>query len=135
MSALFDKGREAFGNAEIALLADDIQVQLVDVGVYTVDLAADQYLDDIPGGALVGAAVSLTGKSNTGGVFDADDLSVTGLPGTQAVGAAVIVKNTGDPATSPVIAYIDDATGIPVASDAVQVNVTWSNGANRIFKL
>jgi hypothetical protein len=47
----------------------------------------------------------------------------------------VIWKDTGNPATSPLIALIDTATGIPVATTGGDITVYFDNGANKIFKL
>jgi hypothetical protein len=49
--------------------------------------------------------------------------------------ALVIYKDTGSAATSPLIAYIDTATGLPVTPNGADVTVTWDNGSNKIFKL
>jgi hypothetical protein len=47
----------------------------------------------------------------------------------------VIYKDTGTAATSPLIAYIDTATGLPVTPNGGDITVTWDNGSNKIFKL
>jgi hypothetical protein len=52
-----------------------------------------------------------------------------------SVEALVIYKWTGDAATSPLIAYIDSAAGLPFTPAGVAQTVVWDNGANKIFKL
>lgn len=82
-NALYGKGRKGFLAGEIDWDADDIRVILIDVADYTVDLAADDFLDDIPAPARVAVSGSLTGKTTTDGVADADDVilsSITGDP-------------------------------------------------------
>jgi hypothetical protein len=79
--------------------------------------------------------VTLASKTVAAGVFDAADISFTGLSSAPTIEALVIYKDTGADATSNLIAYIDTATGLPVAAAATQVDVTWDNGANKIFKL
>ena len=49
--------------------------------------------------------------------------------------ALLIYKDTGTEATSPLIAYIDTATGLPVTPNGGNITVTWDNGTNKIFKL
>lgn len=134
-NALYNKGREAFGNAGINWGSDTIKCILIDTAAYTANLATDQFLSTIAGGAIIGTAQTLASKTNTAGVMDAADISFTGLVAAPTIEAIVIYKDTGSSATSNLIAYIDTATGLPVAALATQVDVTWDNGANKIFKL
>lgn len=134
-NAMYDKGREAFGNAGINWTSDTIRAMLVDTANYTVNLATDDFLNDVPAGARVGTPVTFTGKSNIAGVLDANDISFTGLSGAPSIEALVIFKDTGNEATSQLIAYIDTATGLPVPAGASQVNVAWDNGSNKIMKI
>lgn len=134
-NALYDKGREAFGNAGINWGSDTIKCILIDTAAYTANLATDQFLSTIAGGAIIGTAQTLASKTNTAGVMDAADISFTGLVAAPTIEALVIYKDTGSSATSNLIAYIDTATGLPVAALATQADVTWDNGANKIFKL
>lgn len=134
-NALYGKGREAFGNAGINWGSDTIKCILVDTGAYTVSIDVDDALADIAAGARIGSAVTLSSKTNTLGVFDAADISFTGLSSAPSIEALVIFKDTGVEATSTLIAYIDTATGLPVSAGATQVDVAWDNGANKIFKL
>lgn len=135
MSAMYGKGREAFGNGEIDWLADTIKASLIDLGEYTPDIDVDEFFDDIPGTAVIGTAVTLGSKTNVLGVLDAADVSFTGLSSAPTLEAIAIWKDTGVPGTSRLIALIDTATGLPVAAGATQVDVAWSNGANRIMKI
>jgi hypothetical protein len=107
---------------------------LIDTASYTYSSAHD-FLADIPGGARVGSAVSLTNITTTDGVFDADDVSFTGLSGAPTIEAVAICVDTGVEATSRFLCYIDTATGLPASAGASQVNVAWDGGANKIFKL
>ncbi|MBA3622932.1 MAG: hypothetical protein H0W48_00380 [Methylibium sp.] len=134
-NAIYGKGREAFGNAGINWGADTIKAILVDTALYTVSIDVHQFISDVPAGSRVGTAVTLGTKTNTLGVFDAADSSFTALSAAPTIEAVVIYKDTGVEGTSALIAYIDTATGLPMAAGATQVDVTWDNGANKIFKL
>lgn len=134
-SAMYGKGREKFGNGAINWGADTIKAQLVDLGAYTPSLDVDEFLTDIPSGALIGTAQTLASKTNVLGVLDAADVSVTGLSGAPTLEAIAIFKDTGTPSTSPLIFLIDTATGLPVAAGATQVDIAWSNGSNKIAKI
>lgn len=133
-NALYDKGREAFLNADIDWAADNIKVVLVDTGAYTVNLSTHDFLDDVAGGARIATSGNLSGKTSTAGVADADDVTFTAVTGVQSE-ALVIYKDTGTASTSPLIAYIDTATGLPVTPNGGDISVTWDSGANKIFKL
>lgn len=133
-NAIYDKGREAFLNGGINWGADTIKAVLVDAADYTRDLAAHQFLSDIPAGARVATSAALTGKTSTAGVADAADVTFTTVTGDQAE-YIVLFKDTTNPATSPLIACIDTATGLPVTPGGGDITVTWDNGANKIFKL
>lgn len=133
-NALYDKGREAFLKADIDWLVDDIKVVLVDTGLYTVDIGAHDFLDDIAVGARVATSGNLGSKTATAGVADAADVVFSTVTGS-TVEALVIYKDTGSAATSPLIAYIDTATGLPVTPNGGDINITWDSGANKIFKL
>lgn len=128
------KGKKAILDGDIDFLVDTIQVILVDTALYTVDLVNHDFLNDIPVGARVGSAVTLSGKDTTDGVFDANNISFTGLVSAPTIEALVIYKSTGTESTSALIAYFDTATGLPVAAGATQVDVTWDNGPNKIFR-
>lgn len=134
-NALYGKGRQAFLDGDIDWSADTIKAILIDTASYTVNINTDEFLSDIPGGAIIGAAQTLGSKTSTLGVADAADISFTSLSSAPTIEALVIYKDTGSGATSRLIAYIDTATGLPVAAGATQVDVAWDSGANKIFKL
>lgn len=133
-NALYDKGREGFLDGSIDWDTDDIRVILIDTDDYTVNLATHDNLDDIPAAARVATSGSLTGKSVTNGVADADDVVFSSVSGDQCE-ALVIYKHTGSETTSRLIGYIDSATGLPVTPNGGDITVQWDNGSNKIFKL
>lgn len=135
-NALYDKYREAqlSGTGAVAWTADTIKAVLVDAADYTVNLATHQYLSDIVVAGRVATSGALAGKTATAGVADANDVTFTAVTGDPSE-ALVLFKDTGSAATSPLIAYIDTATGLPVTPNGGDITVTWDNGANKIFKL
>lgn len=133
-NALYDKGREAFLTAAINWSSDNIKIVLVDAADYTVNLATHQFLSDITGVGRVATSGNLASKTVAAGVADAADVTFTAVTGDQSE-AVVIYKDTGSAATSPLIAYIDTATGLPVTPNGADITVTWDNGSNKIFKL
>lgn len=132
-NGLYVKGIEALMKGEIDLVDDTIKVVLVDAADYTVNLSTHDFLDDVPSGARV-ATATLASKSVTGGAFDADDVTFSAVTGDPSE-ALVIYMDTTVASTSPLIAYIDTATGLGVTPNGGDITVTWDSGTNKIFKI
>ena len=132
-NALYDKGREGFLDGSIDWDSGDIRVALV-ASAYTYS-AAHEFMSDI-GANDNGRSAALTSKTVTSGVADAADTTLTATSAV-ACEALVIFQHTGSDATARLIAYIDTpSAGLPFTPSASQVvNITWDNGANKIFKL
>lgn len=134
-NALYDKGREKFLKGLISWDSDNIKAVLVNTDAgYAVDLANDEFLSDIAGGDRLATSGNFASKTTAAGVADADDITFSSLTVTDA-DAIVIYKDTGSAATSPLIAYIDTATGLPLTSTGGDATIVWSSGASKIFKL
>jgi hypothetical protein len=123
-NALYDKAREKFLKGEISWTTNTFRVALVDTASYTVDLATDEFFSDIED-YTISTSTSLLSKSATNGVADAAPATFTAVTGPKCE-ALVIYKDTGSTATSPLIAYIDTATGLPITPDGSDV-IIWSS--------
>ena len=134
-NALYDKGRQGFLEGSLDWDSGTIKAVLIDEALYTVDLANHDNLDDVPAGARVGTPQTLTGKTVTAGVADAGNITFPNVPLHDPVEAILIYQDTGNEATSRLIAYINSATGLPVTPNGGDIAVEWSNDSNRIFKL
>jgi hypothetical protein len=132
-TALYDTGRKAFADGDIDLLSDTIKVTLIDTNDYTVNLTTHDFINDVAAGARV-ATATLANKTTTAGVFDADDTVLTAVIGDPSE-ALIIWKDTGNEATSQLIAYIDNYAGLTVTPNGEDINIAWDNGSNKIFKL
>lgn len=133
-NVLYDKGRQAFLEGSVAWLTDNIKLVLVDSGQYTVNTATHQFLSDIPSGARIATSGNFTTKTSTAGVADADDVLLTAVSGVQSE-YVIIYKDTGTASTSPLIAFIDTMTGLPVTPSGGDELIIWDNASNKIFKL
>ena len=131
-NALYPKAKEAFLNADIDMASDTITIALIDTGNYTYN-SEHQFRDDISNNAVISTA-TLSNKTTTNGVFDADDATFTSVTGANCE-ALVIFQNTGTQSTSRLIAYIDSATGLPILPNGGDIIVAFSGGASRIFAL
>jgi hypothetical protein len=132
-NALYDKFKKLALDGDIDLLVDDIKVVLVDTATYSVDLNADDFLDDIPVGERVATSSNLSSKTTTDGTFDDGNLLTFSTVTGDECEAVVIYKDSGVAATSPLIAYIDTATGLPVTPNGGDITITWH--ANGIFDI
>lgn len=132
-NAIYPKYKEAILDAltDVDLIAGTVKAALIDTGVYTYSAAHDFY-DDVTG--VVGTPVTLaTGKSVTNGLFDADNITFTGVTGA-TIEALIIYIDTGTAATSRLVAYFD--TGIaefPVTPNGGDIDITWN--VSGIFQL
>lgn len=133
-NALFDKARQRFLEGQFNWNTDTIKAVLVDTGTYTANLSAHEFLADVGAGARIATSGAFTGKATTGGAADANDVTFTSVTGA-SIEAIILYKDTGTDATSPLIAFIDTATGLPITPNGGDIIVTWDNGPNRIFKL
>ena len=131
-NALYPSYKALLLNAGLNLSSLTIKAALIDTGVTAYNSAHDFY-DDISS-AVIGTPVTLAGKTTTGGVFDSStNPSFTGLVAAPTIEAIVLYYDSGTPATSSLICFIDTATGLPVSAGATQVDVTWD--AAGIFAL
>ena len=133
-NALYDKARERFLTGQFNWSTDSIKSVLVNTRAYTVSSTSHEFLSDISSSARVSTSGAFTGKTTTGGAADANDITFSSVSGP-SIEAIVIYADTGTEATSPLIAYIDTATGLPITPNGGDIIVTWDNGANKIFKL
>ena len=133
-NTLYDAARQRFLEAQINWMTDTIKVLLVSTSGYTPQTAVHQYLADIPVSARIAGPVTLTAKATSGGAADAADVTFTSVTGN-TINAIVIYSDSGTEATSPLIAYIDTATGLPITPNGGDIIVTWDNGVNKIFRV
>lgn len=137
-NGVYTKAKEAFLGADIDLAVDNIKAVLVDAADYTVNLSTHQFLSDVPSGGRVGTSGNLAGKSITNGVFDANDITITGVTGDPCE-CVVVYKDTGSAATSPLISYhdtqSDGTTPISVTPNGGDITLVWDSGTNRILRL
>mgnify|MGYP000421254146 FL=1 len=131
-NALYPKAKEAFLNGSINMVANTVTIALVDTGVYTYS-ASHQYRNEVSNSAII-SSTSLSSKTVTNGVFDADDATFTSVTGANCE-ALLIFQDTGVQSTSRLIAYIDSATGLPILPNGGDITVVFSSGSSKIFAL
>lgn len=108
---------------------NDLDGQTVKVALVTAGYSyssADQYYSSVSA-SVVGTPQTLGNKTFTNGVFDADDVTFTAVTGSQVV-ALVIYIDSGNAATSPVVAFLDTGiTNLPVVPNGGDITITWNS--------
>ena len=131
-NALYPKWKEQLlqFTANNDLDGQTVKVALVTAG-YTYS-SADQYYSSVSA-SVVGTPQTIGSKTFTDGVFDGADVTFTAVTGSQVV-ALVIYIDTGNAATSPLVAFIDTGvTNLPVTPNGGDIAITWN--ASGIFSL
>lgn len=127
-NAIYPKWKEAViqGSANSSL-AGDVKAILVDSADYTYSAAHD-FLDDVPGGAIVATSGNLGTKTYTNGTFDTADFTFTAVTGDVSE-ALIIYIDTGSAATSRLVCYRDTGvTGLPVTPNGGDITVSVPSG-------
>lgn len=126
-------GKERLLNQQINWKDDAIKAVIV-TSDYLPNPETDEFLSAIQAYVL-GQPQTLTNKTTTRGVFDADDVTWLKVAAGATAKAVVLFKDTGEPGTSPLLAYIDTITGFPVATNGSDISVQWNGDAFKIFSL
>lgn len=132
-NSFYAKGAEKVLSGSINVPSDTIKISLVK-NTYSQNLATDEFYSTISS-HVVGTTQTLGTKSVTGGVFDAADPTFPAVTAGDTVEAAVVWKDTGNPATSPLLLYLDTITGFPLATNGGDITVQFDNGGYKIVAL
>lgn len=130
MSAIwYPRGKMHVMRGEVAMHSDTIIAILLS-NAYSYN-SAHEYRSDLTGEM---ATLTLTGKTvSTEGVFDADD-GIFSIASAAIKSSIVIVKNTGSPATSILLGFVNQGFSFGTLVSGSQP-VTWDNGPSRIMAL
>lgn len=136
----FDTFNEGVLRGEINLDTGTVKCALVRGYTFS---AAHKFVSDVTGagGVLNGTSAALTGKTQTAGVFDADDTTLTAA--ASAVDHGLLVFQSSAPgggadvaaAAQRLIGWYDTGTGLPIQPGTGVVAVQFDAGANRILKV
>lgn len=132
MNGLYASAKKLLLDGDLDLLSHDIKVMLIDTANYTVDLAVHDFLDDVGAAARVATSGNLASKTTTAGAFRAADVTFAAVTG-DGCEALIIYRDTGVAATSPLIAYIDEAAGLPITPDGTDIVLEWD--ADGVFAI
>lgn len=138
-NAYFTPAAEGFIDGSIDL--DTAVIKAAFVRGYTFSAAHKFVSEVVATGTLNGTSAALTTKTVTGGVFDADDTTVTTTASavnhgillfqSSAVTGGADVANT----LQRLIAYYDTGTGLPIQPGTGSTPITWDATTNKILKV
>lgn len=132
-NTLYDSARQQFLEGNIDWINDTIKCCIV-TSAYTLNASLHAHYQDL-GGAVINSPVTLTSKSTAGGAADAADVTFPAVGAGTVVDAIVVYKDTGSPSTSPLLAYLGNATGLPITGNGGDIIIVWDSGVNKIFRV
>lgn len=138
-NAYFTPATEGFIDGTIDL--DTAVIKAAFVRGYTFSAAHKFVSEVVATGTMNGTPATLTNKTVTGGVFDADDVTITTTANAtnhgillfqaSAVTGGADVANTAQRC----IAYYDTGTGLPIQPGTGDTPIEWSSGSSKILKV
>lgn len=130
-NTMYNSAKEAFISGDIDLTSDTIKVALVS-STYTYNSAHD-FFDDVSG--QIGTSETLGSKTVTDGTFDAADSTFSSVTAGSTVDAYIIYQDTGNTATSHLIAYFDTDSGGAISIPTNGGDITIAYSGSGIFSL
>jgi hypothetical protein len=97
---------------KVDLVGDNIKIMFYS-GSFS---SAHEFVSDLTGASIIARSGNLAGKTVTGGVFDANDLTLTSVSGS-AFTHVILYKDSGADASSPLVAIFDVASFTPSGTD------------------
>ncbi len=139
-NASYTAFRAGLLNAQYNVATASIKVALVRSYAYAASHAT--MADVINAGATInGTSAALTNPSFTGGVFDADDTTITTTASSanhylivfqaSAVGGGADVSQ----ANQKLMLFFDTGSNLPIQPGAGTLTITWPNVAGRIYQI
>ena len=130
------------GLLDASIDLDTAVIKVALVRSYTFS-AAHRFVSDVTGagGVINGTSAALTGKTVTGGVFDADDTTISTTASAVNHGyllfqASAVTGGADVAATAQrVIAWYDTGTGLPIQPGTGTVSVVWAAANPKILKV
>ena len=133
---IYGKAKESFLKGEISVTSNPLRLLLIDSNQYIPSQNSDQFVSDIPSGAIRDRSGTLQNITTTLGVLDADDVTLSDYSG-QSFSAVIGYQQGSSDNNSRLIFYVDTATGLPFtgSSTTSPVTIFWDNGINKIISL
>lgn len=132
---IYGKAKQAMLSGDIDLGSTNLKVAFIKTTLYTPSQNIHEFLSDIPTAAKVYKSSALQNVSNTLGVLDADDISIT--YNGSAFEAIVLYQYGTSDSDSRLIAFVDTSEGLPFPGtlDASSLLLLWNNTSTKIISL
>ena len=111
-----------------------VKCRLMRVSGYTFS-QAHQFASSLPAAIVTDGTLGTKTANGAGadpGCFDAADVTYVAVPAGAAIDCLAVFKDSGTPATSPLLFYIDGFTVTPNGGD---ITIQWANANPFIAKL
>ncbi len=142
MPTLYDSAREGFLAGEIVWKVDGSVIKAAAVRGYTFNVAHKFFSEVTGAGGTVAATATLGSLTNAAGIADAADSSLGSIPEGASIPHLIIYQASAvaggidlPAAEQRLIAFLDRGSGLPILPNGQPVTVTWSPGADRIFRI
>lgn len=129
---LYNSARQAFANEAIAWDTDEIHCALLS-GAYGPSIS-DNFLTDIPGGALMVDAI-MEGNTSVAGLCAGSVPEFDAFIADSDCVAVLIYRNSGDPSTSQLIYYSSDGDGFPFTPQGFNYAVGFDQTSGGFFQV
>lgn len=130
-NAIYKSFKAALMRGEVDLLNDPVRVALVSDSLFDFN-DHHSVLSDVSGVVSTGA---LSAKLVMNGTFGAGSTLVANSLSGQTVYSLVLFSDSGNPATSDLIAFFDSGVGLPLYLQGSDVTIVWPDTGARIFEL
>ena len=131
-NAFYANGKEHLLTCLVDWDTDAMDFELVDATDYTLDLANDDFFDDVTVGGREANFGPLLSKTSALGVADAADFSFLTVTGDECE-YLILYEDTAVASTSGLVCNIDAATGLPITPNGANIDVVLN--ASGIFEI
>lgn len=134
-SQLYPSSRQMFLTAQLSWLVGDYKAILLPES-YNFD-DEDVYLADVFSGVRIAISELIENKTAVDGIASCDPIEFPQLVDNRNVAKAIIFKDTGDEATSPLVVFLDSESlfGVPFQPVGLDYFITPSVLEGGIFRL
>lgn len=118
-SQIYPLARQLFAQGSLDWATANVKAALIAAG-YTPDFT-QQFLSGIPASAVLATTANIAGKTGSAGYLDGNTTSF-GIVGAGTAGYILFYQDTGSPATSTLILFLDtpDIPGMPQVLQGLQ---------------
>lgn len=127
-------GSQLLGTGGLDLLTANINAMLVS-GTYSPSMVKDQYVSDIPSGAILVRSGFLTSPKLTNGVFAGNIPEIDAFLNVNLVVALVIFVDTGTDTTSTLLYYSSDGPGFPFVGEGFNYFIGYDQSNGGFFQV